>query len=104
EYCRKSVSGLNAGSAAGKPSPARKGVMTVPGAAHAHDSHAGARPWWETRIAVAVAVVAAAIPLIYPTVPPLVDLLGHMGRYRVELDLGRSPWLHDYYDYHWAAI
>ena len=27
-----------------------------------------------------------------------------MGRYRVELDLGHSPWLQGYYDYHWAAI
>ena len=27
-----------------------------------------------------------------------------MGRYRVELDLGHSPWLQDYYGYHWAAI
>src|SRR5205085_501431 len=44
------------------------------------------------------------IPLIYPAIPPLVDLLGHMGRYRVELDLGRSLYLHDYYNYHWAAI
>jgi hypothetical protein len=31
-------------------------------------------------------------------------LLGHMGRYRVELDLNHSPWLQYYYDYHWAAI
>jgi hypothetical protein len=37
-------------------------------------------------------------------VPPLVDLLGHMGRYRVELDLNHSPWLQRYYDFHWAAI
>ena len=44
------------------------------------------------------------VPLIYPPVPPLVDLLGHMGRYRVQLDLGSSPWLQQYYDYHWAAI
>jgi hypothetical protein len=44
------------------------------------------------------------LPLVYPPFPPLVDLLGHMGRYRVELDLGRSPWLHDYYAYHWALI
>ena len=27
-----------------------------------------------------------------------------MGRYRVELDLGHSPWLSLYYGYHWAAI
>jgi len=44
------------------------------------------------------------VPLLYPPVPPLVDLLGHMGRYRVELDLDHSPWLQRYYDYHWAAI
>ena len=44
------------------------------------------------------------VPLAYPQVPPLVDLFGHMGRYRVELDLGQSPWLQQYYDYHWAAI
>ena len=44
------------------------------------------------------------VPLIYPPVPPLVDLLGHMGRYRVQLDLGSSPWLHRYYDFEWAAI
>ena len=44
------------------------------------------------------------IPLIYPPIPPLVDLFGHMGRYRVELDLAHSPYLQRYYDYHWAAI
>ncbi|MEO6225243.1 MAG: hypothetical protein ABIO80_05270 [Sphingomicrobium sp.] len=43
-------------------------------------------------------------PLAYPQVPPLVDLFGHMGRYRVELDLANSPWLQQYYNYHWAAI
>lgn len=53
---------------------------------------------------VALAIVVAAIPLIYPAIPPLVDLLGHMGRYRVELGLDRSPWLQLYYNYHWAAI
>src|SRR5215213_8422849 len=83
---------------------ARRGSMGRTGAAHAQPIPAGARPWWETRVAVAVAVIAAAIPLIYPSIPPLVDLLGHMGRYRVELDLHNSPWLPLYYDSHWAAI
>ena len=49
-----------------------------------------ARPWWETRYAVAAAILLAFVPLLYPPVPPLVDLLGHMGRYRVELDLARA--------------
>ena len=62
------------------------------------------RPWWESRLCLALVVIATMIPLLYPPVPPLVDLFGHMGRYRVELDLGHSPWLKQYYDYHWAAI
>jgi hypothetical protein len=62
------------------------------------------RPWWESRLCIALVVLATMLPLAYPAIPPLVDLFGHMGRYRVELDLGHSPWLQQYYDYHWAAI
>ena len=51
-----------------------------------------ARPWWETRPFVAAVILLSMVPLIYPPIPPLVDLFGHMGRYRVQLDL------------HWAAI
>jgi hypothetical protein len=62
------------------------------------------RPWWESRLCLALVVLATMVPLLYPPIPPLVDLLGHMGRYRVELDLAHSHWLRQYYDYHWAAI
>lgn len=62
------------------------------------------RPWWESPVCLALVVLATMVPLIYPPIPPLVDLFGHMGRYRVELDLAHSPWLQRYYDYHWAAI
>ena len=64
----------------------------------------GHRPWWETRPFVALLIILAMVPLLYPPVPPLVDLLGHMGRYRVEVDLATSPWLSRYYGFHWAAI
>ena len=56
------------------------------------------RPWWESRLCLALVVLATMLPLLYPPVPPLVDLLGHMGRYRVELDLDHSPFLQRYYD------
>ena len=65
---------------------------------------AAERPWWEHRALVVALILGSAIPLFYPAVPPLVDLFGHMGRYRVELDLGSSPWLRQYYDFHWSAI
>ena len=63
-----------------------------------------ARPWWETRPFVAALILLSAVPLLYPPIPPLVDLLGHMGRYRVQLELDSSPWLQQYYDYQWAPI
>jgi hypothetical protein len=62
------------------------------------------RPWWETRPFVVLLILISAVPLLYPSIPPLVDLLGHMGRYRVELDLATSPWLKEYYGFQWAAI
>ena len=68
------------------------------------DVTAVVRPWWEAPGFLALVVLTTMIPLIYPPIPPLVDLFGHMGRYRVELDLTHSPWLQAYYDYHWAAI
>src|SRR5690242_4205710 len=70
----------------------------------AADARHDARAWWESRACIALVVLATVLPLIYPVVPPLVDLFGHMGRYRVELDLNHSAWLRQYYDYHWAAI
>ena len=60
--------------------------------------------WWESRPFLAAMTLIAAIPLLYPQVPPLVDLFGHMGRYRVQLDLDNSAWLSRYYGFHWAAI
>ena len=70
----------------------------------ATDAGDRARLWWESRLCLALLVFAMAVPLLYPPIPPLVDLFGHMGRYRVALDLGRSPWLQQYYDYHWVLI
>jgi len=67
-------------------------------------SPSGPRPWWDSPVLVAAVVLLSAVPLLYPGIPPLVDLLGHMGRYRVQLDLAQSPWLRDYFGFDWAAI
>jgi len=48
-------------------------------------------------------VLLAAVPLLYPPIPPLVDLLGHMGRYRVMLD-GEVPSLASVYQFRWALM
>ena len=61
-------------------------------------------PWWEQRWAVAALALLAFLPLLWPDVPPLVDLPGHMGRYRVQLEIDRSPALQLFYDFEWALI
>ena len=60
--------------------------------------------WWESRWAVALLALAAAIPLLWPAIPPLIDLPGHMGRYRVQLDYAAAPVLRDYYSFQWSLI
>jgi hypothetical protein len=60
--------------------------------------------WWQTRWFVVAMVIAAMIPLVWPDIPPLVDLPGHMGRYRVQLDGAAYPWLAEWYDFRWALI
>ena len=60
--------------------------------------------WWQTRTFVMAMVILAIVPLLWPTIPPLVDLPGHMGRYRVQLDGGAHPWLAQWYDFNWSLI
>jgi hypothetical protein len=62
------------------------------------------RPFWERRDFVLALILLSALPLIWPDVPPLLDLPGHMGRYRVQLDLATSPDLRQFYGFQWAVI
>ena len=59
--------------------------------------------WWNSHIALALYVLLAAVPLLWPPVPPLVDLPGHMGRYAVQLDPA-SPILSQWYAFRWQLI
>ena len=47
------------------------------------DAKVEVRPWWGSPLCLALVVLATTVPLLYPPVPPLVDLFGHMGRSRV---------------------
>ena len=68
------------------------------------DDSRQARRWWQTRWFVVAVALASAIPLLWPEIPPLVDLPGHMGRYRVQLSIADQPWLGRWYDFHWQLI
>ncbi len=60
--------------------------------------------WWQTRTFVALMALAAIVPLLRPEIAPLVDLPGHMGRYRVQLEIGDHPWLENWYNFSWQLI
>jgi hypothetical protein len=62
------------------------------------------REWWNTRLFMAFAVLLAAVPLLWPPIPPLVDLPSHMGSYHFALSLGSSASLQKYYDFHWELL
>jgi hypothetical protein len=62
------------------------------------------RAFWERRDFVLALVLLSCVPLLWPDVPPLLDLPGHMGRYRVQLDLATSPDLQQYFDFDWQVI
>ncbi|MEO6216893.1 MAG: hypothetical protein ABIO86_12750 [Sphingomonas sp.] len=48
-------------------------------------------PWWQTRWFMLAAIAAAAIPLLWPAFPPLMDMPGHIGRYRILEEAGHGP-------------
>ena len=60
--------------------------------------------WWNKRWLLAGLVALAVVPLLWPAIPPLVDLPGHMARYRVQLEYGEHDWLRDWYSFRWALI
>ncbi|MDT9599457.1 hypothetical protein [Sphingosinicella rhizophila] len=62
------------------------------------------RHWWESRAFALALILATAIPLLWPDIPPLVDLPGHMARYRVQIEIDQSAALRSFYDFRWALI
>lgn len=60
--------------------------------------------WWETRWFALAAIVASCVPLLLPGLPPLADLPGHIGRYHIAAELGRSPVLQQHWSFEWALV
>ena len=59
--------------------------------------------WWQRRWVVLAAIVLAVAPLLYPAIPPLTDVPGHIGGYRILAEAGTGP-LAPHYAVHWALI
>lgn len=60
--------------------------------------------FWESSWLWLGLALLAALPFSFVSVPPLVDLPGHIGRYHIALELDRSPYLERYYGFEWALI
>src|SRR6187402_2960457 len=60
--------------------------------------------WWELRWVLAGLVLIGLVPLLWPALPPLTDLPGHMGRWHIAMTIGQSPALARYYAYAWAPV
>jgi hypothetical protein len=71
---------------------------------HPPSSNEMARFWWESRMFAASMVLITTLPLLWPDVPPLTDLTGHMGRYKIQIDLENSEHLRRFYGFDWALI
>lgn len=59
--------------------------------------------WWERRRFALAAVLLSAVPLLWPAIPPLTDLPGHIGRFRVMLDGDAGP-LAAWYRFRWILV
>ncbi|MFL6846099.1 MAG: hypothetical protein ACJ8ER_14600 [Allosphingosinicella sp.] len=60
--------------------------------------------WWERPWLLVLLPLLAGVPLLWPDVPPLVDLPGHMAAYKVQLDFAHSPELQRFYSLEWRLI
>lgn len=54
--------------------------------------------------ALALMAMAALLPFALVSLPSMTDLPGHIGRYHVMMDGGRSPWLNSYYAFEWRLV
>ncbi len=61
------------------------------------------RAWWRSRAFIALAALCAVLPLLWPALPPLVDLPGHIGRYRILAEAGEAP-LARHWAVHWSLL
>ena len=62
------------------------------------------REWWNGRFVMVLAPLAAALPLIWPRIPPLADLPGHLASYHVSVALAYSAALQRFFAFDWHLI
>lgn len=59
--------------------------------------------WWETRWFALAAILLSCVPLLWPALPPLTDLPGHVARFRVMLGTDADV-LGQWYHFEWRLV
>jgi hypothetical protein len=62
------------------------------------------RPLWASAWFWGGMALIATGPFLFASIPPMADFPGHVGRYHIMLDLGRSPYLQRFYGFKWTLI
>jgi len=61
-------------------------------------------PWWAASWFIGLSLVLIAVPMAWPDLLPLSDLPGHLGRYRIMLDVAHSEHLQRFYEFRWQLV
>jgi hypothetical protein len=75
-----------------------------PGPAPSADAPAPTGGFLRRTAPVVAIALLLTLPLLLPPILPLADLGGHIGRYAVQLDAGRDPYLSQWYTFRWLLI
>lgn len=60
--------------------------------------------WWMNPWVLAGLCLATALPITFTSIPPLVDLYGHMGRYHIQAEIADNPFIQEHWDFQWALV
>ena len=60
--------------------------------------------WWTHRLFWIALAFASVVPFLLSPLPPVADLLSHIGRYHIMVFGDRSEFLQRYYSFHWTLI
>ncbi|WP_159869977.1 hypothetical protein [Novosphingobium sp. 9U] len=55
-------------------------------------------------LAAVLLILATALPMLLLRTPPMIDVLGHVGRYALQTGLADHPWWQTFYSFRWQVI
>lgn len=64
----------------------------------------GQTGWWSSPVYVALLLLLMAVPLLWPSFPPLDDVPTHMGRFRIQAGMADAPTLAAIFSIHWMPV